>query len=49
MKIKSLGKPRTSSEIVKNAMRNYETYVKHYRSRNLVPMPLHDFLNNYKT
>ncbi len=38
----------TSSTIVKNAIRNYETYVEHYKSRNLIPMSLDDFLMNYK-
>lgn len=30
------------------AIRHYEKYVEHYRSRNLIPMPLNDFLKNYK-
>lgn len=31
------------------ARRNYNTYVKHYQSRNLTPMPLEEFLKNYES
>ncbi|MBL4939655.1 MAG: hypothetical protein JKY16_05170 [Lutibacter sp.] len=39
----------TSTAVSKNAIKNYKTYVAHYKSKNLIPMPLNDFLNNYKT
>lgn len=48
MKNKSSQESCTSTAVSKNAIRNYETYVEHYKSRNLVPMPLTDFINNYK-
>jgi len=31
------------------ARRNYNTYVKHYESRNLIPMSLEEFQKNYKS
>jgi len=31
------------------AQRNYNTYVKHYKSRDLTPMPLEEFLKNYNS
>ena len=33
--------------VTRVARRNYNTYVKHYESRNLKPMSLEDFLKNY--
>lgn len=49
MKDKSLMTCSTSNPIVENAVRNYETYVKHYKSRNFIPMSLNDFLKNYSS
>jgi len=37
----------TSTPIANNAVKHYKTYVEHYKSRNLTPMPLGDFLTNY--
>ncbi len=48
MKNESLMEDYTSTKVVKNAVKNYETYVAHYKSKNLIPMSLNDFLNNYK-
>ncbi len=48
MKNESLMEAYTSTKVVKNAVKNYETYVAHYKSKNLIPMSLSDFLNNYK-
>ena len=48
MKNEPLQESCTSSANSKSAIKNYETYVEHYKSRNLIPMPLNDFLNNYK-
>ena len=48
MKSSSLTKDYSSTEVVKNAVKNYETYVAHYNSRDLIPMSLNDFLTNYK-
>ena len=47
MKTESLMKTSIATEISKNALKHYETYVAHYKSRNLMPMPLNDFLKNY--
>ncbi len=30
------------------AIRNYKTYVAHYKSRQLIPMSLQEFLKNYR-
>jgi len=49
MRTKLLRKPSTSAGIVKNALKNYETYVSHYKSRNLIPMFFYNFPENYKT
>lgn len=39
---------KESSTFIKEfALKNYETYVSHYKSRNLKPMPFQDFLKNY--
>ena len=37
-----------SKKILKSALKHYETYLAHYRSKNLIPMSLKDFLSNYK-
>lgn len=37
----------TSSTISDIGRKNYKTYVKHYKTRNLKPMPLEEFLKNY--
>ena len=47
METKSLKKFFNSKAIDKIALRNYETYVEHYKKRKLIPMPLNDFLKNY--
>jgi hypothetical protein len=39
----------TSEAINKIAIRNYRTYVAHYKSRKLIPMPLNEFLENYNS
>ncbi|MFK5957564.1 MAG: hypothetical protein QM495_01710 [Lutibacter sp.] len=36
--------PKVVSRVAK---RNYNTYVTHYKSRNLTPMSLEEFLKNY--
>ena len=36
-----------SSAVSDFALRNYKTYVAHYKSRKLIPMPLDEFLKNY--
>ena len=48
MKNKFSQEGNTSTAVSKNAIRNYKTYVAHYKSRNLTPMPLTDFITNYK-
>ena len=48
MNNKSLMKDYSSTKVLKNAVKNYETYVVHYNSRDLIPMSLNDFLTNYK-
>jgi hypothetical protein len=47
MKTKTSMEGETSTPDTDNAVKHYETYVQHYKSRNLIPMPLSDFLNNY--
>jgi len=37
----------TLKSITNFARKNYNTYVKHYKSRNLKPMSLDEFLKNY--
>lgn len=37
----------SSEKIIRDARRNYNTYVKHYEARNLKPMSLEEFLRNY--
>ncbi|WP_456378372.1 hypothetical protein [Lutibacter sp.] len=45
-----LTKERGTLEAITNfARKNYNTYVKHYESRNLTPMPLEEFLKNYSS
>jgi len=40
----------TGTDAVLNfAQKNYITYVKHYRLRNMKPMPLKEFLKNYNS
>ena len=38
----------TSSEVLVFAKKNYETYRNHFKSRNLKPKSLEEFLKNYK-
>jgi hypothetical protein len=40
---------KSSSFIKEFALKNYKTYVAHYESRNLKPIPFHDFLKNYSS
>ncbi len=47
MKTESLMTNSIATEISTNAHRHYETYVAHYKSRNLMPMSLNDFMTNY--
>jgi len=48
MKTMSTPLEYTSTEAISSfARRNYNTYVKHYLSRNMTPMPLKEFLKNY--
>ncbi len=48
MKTKSSLKYDTSHPVFKNAMRDYKTYVEHYKSRNLTPIPFDNFFDNYR-
>ena len=46
----TLFKNRTAQIAISSfAKRNYEIYLKHYKSRNLKPMPLDEFLKNYSS
>ncbi|WP_372793548.1 hypothetical protein [Lutibacter sp.] len=47
MKTISITESNTLEKITNFARRNYNTYVKHYESRNLKPMSLDEFLKNY--
>jgi len=47
MKTTSITESSTLETITNFARRNYNTYVKHYESRNLKPMPIDEFLKNY--
>ena len=38
-----------ASPIVKNAKKNYETYLNYYKNKNLTPMTFEEFLKNYAT
>ncbi|MCF6168821.1 hypothetical protein [Lutibacter sp.] len=49
MKPISLTDNNTSNAITRFARRNYYTYVKHYKARNLKPMPIEEFLKNYSS
>lgn len=40
---------KSSTFIKEFALKNYKTYVAHYESRNLKPIPFHDFLKNYSS
>jgi hypothetical protein len=39
----------TSTFIKEFALKNYKTYVAHYESRNLKPIPFHEFFKNYSS
>ena len=39
--------PKASTFIKEFALKNYKTYVAHYESRKLEPMPFNEFLKNY--
>jgi len=39
----------TSESIIQFAKRNYQTYLAHYQSRNLQPMPFDEFIKNYSS
>ena len=47
MKAISIMDYNTPEAINKFALRNYKTYMEHYRARKLRPMPLEEFLENY--
>ena len=38
---------KSSTFIKEFALKNYKTYLAHYESRNLKPIPFHEFLKNY--
>ncbi len=47
MKTVSIMESSTTETITNFARKNYNTYVKHYESRNLKPMPIEEFMKNY--
>jgi hypothetical protein len=47
MKTLNKDEKKSSTFIKEFALKNYKIYVAHYESRNLQPMPFHDFLKNY--
>lgn len=47
MKTITLTQKTVSDRVLNFARKNYNTYVKHYESRNMTPMPLKEFLKNY--
>jgi uncharacterized short protein YbdD (DUF466 family) len=49
MKTESIMDRKKLETITSFARRNYKTYVQHYKSRNLTPMSLEEFLKNYQT
>ena len=38
---------KASAFIKEFALKNYKTYLAHYESRNLKPIPFHEFFKNY--
>ena len=48
MKQELFFKNSDSEAVIRVARRNYNTYVKHNKARNLKPMTLDEFLKNYK-
>jgi hypothetical protein len=40
---------KSSTFIKEFALKNYKIYVAHYESRNLKPIPFHEFLKNYSS
>ncbi|MCF6181426.1 hypothetical protein [Lutibacter sp.] len=47
MRTISLSENSVTDSVFNFAQKNYNTYVQHYRSRNMTPMPLKEFLKNY--
>jgi hypothetical protein len=47
MKSKSNSGNYSVESVSQFAKRNYRTYVTHYESRNLKPMPFEEFIKNY--
>ena len=49
MKFSAKTDKKTSTPIKEFALKNYKTYVAHYESRKLKPMPFAEFLKNYSS
>jgi len=49
MKTESFLENYYTKVVTRVARKNYNTYVKHYESRNLTPMSLEEFLKNYSS
>jgi hypothetical protein len=49
MKSTSIYEYYTSDAIIQFAKRNYQTYLAHYKARNLKPMPFEEFVKNYSS
>jgi hypothetical protein len=47
MKTISISENKVTDSVLNFARKNYNTYVRHYRERNMQPMPLKEFLKNY--
>lgn len=47
MKFSTKKNKKTSTPTKEFALKNYKTYVTHYESRKLKPMPFAEFLKNY--
>ncbi|WP_386781332.1 hypothetical protein [Lutibacter aestuarii] len=49
MKSIYLNESCSSKSISEFAKKTYKTYFEHYKSRNLTPMPLEEFIKNYRS
>jgi len=47
MKTLNKDEKKSSTFIKEFALKNYKTYLAHYESRNLKPIPFQEFLKNY--
>jgi len=47
MKTLSIDEFIRNNSVKEIALKNYQTYVAHYKERQLQPMPLNEFLKNY--